>query len=116
MNENESLQPAWKFKGNWIPYSRLDKRGVLLASYNCLNYLDKNFKGIHYWEFKYNTASSEKWRAIFKTNKERCAIDLDYYSKQVTHLENRAVELGFELPDDKYEVMDLLKKSFPVKK
>jgi hypothetical protein len=113
MNGKETLLPAWKFKGNWIPYDQLDKRGILLASYNCINFIDKNFRGIHYWEYKYNTATSEKWKHVFKSNKERCAVDLEYYSNQITHLEARAVELGFQLPDDKYKVMDILKSEYP---
>jgi hypothetical protein len=116
MKENNTLEPAWKFKGTWIPYNMMDKRMVLLCAYNCVNQINKNFKGIHYWQYKFNVAISEKWKNIFKSNQERCAVDLEHYSTQIGHMEKRAKELGFDLPDDKDLIMDIIKAEFPDKK
>jgi hypothetical protein len=112
--ETKELLPSWKFKNSWIPYNKLDKRGVLLAAFHCISLMNSNFRSIHYWEYKFNISNSVEFKQHCITKKDNAAKYLEYYSKQITHLENRAEELGFDLPDNKLEVSKLLKSDFPI--
>lgn len=89
----------WKFRSGEVPISTMDKKSVLAASLHAMKRMYYYNKQVHYSTYRINIAKSDNETARWEKEKKKSADIMLMFAEKLERLEDRALELGFQIPD-----------------
>jgi len=91
---------TWKFGSREIEITEMNKSDILQAALHCVKRIFYYRKQIDYAKRQINKAAEDKDLARFEKKLAFSEGVMTKFSEKLFLLEDRASELGFELPDD----------------
>lgn len=97
----------WVFRSREVPIDEMDKKSVLCAAIHAMKRMYYHNKQVHYSDYRIKIAKSDEEIAKWERTKKKSSDIMLKFAEKLDSLENRALELGFEIPDDYEKVKDL---------
>ncbi len=95
MNNN-----VWKFTRRTLPIPKMNKAEVFVSAIECYKRMEGNSKRAAFCEYRLKVESNPEQIKILQKQKETCEFWLQRYANKLEHIDERAAELGIDLPED----------------
>lgn len=101
----------WEFRSKKVPISTMDKKSVLCAAIHAMKRMYYYNKQVHYSDYRIKIAKSDTEIAEWEREKKKSSDIMLLFAEKLERLEDRALDLGFELPED-YEAVKNMRREY----
>lgn len=101
---------VWKFRSKEVLIDDMDKESLLYAAIHAMKRMHYYNKQVHYSQYRFKISQSDKEQAKWEKNKKKSSDIMLMFAEKLEIMEERASELGFQIPDKYEEVKDMLRQ------